>query len=154
HIASNKEWHGRRIKQGLVVYVAAERKKLTERRMMAFRKHHGVQDVPLLVVGGRLDLTKDLNDANALVALVKEAEIATEQECVRIRVDTLTRVFGAADQNTATDMTRFVQSCDQILAETKSHVLVIHHTAWAGERMKGAIDLDGAVDATFMVKKA
>ena len=154
HIAANMPWHGRRVRSGLVIYVAAERKKLTERRMMAFRKHHGVQDVPLLVVGGRLDLTKDLADANALVALIKEAELATGLSCVLVIIDTLTRTFGAGDQNTSKDMTRFVQSCDQVLADTKAHVLVIHHTAWAGERMKGAIDLDGAVDATFLVKKS
>ena len=154
HIAANMPWHGRRVRTGLVIYIAAERKKLTERRMMAFRKHHGVQDVPLLVVGGRLDLTKDLADANALVALIKEAELATGLSCVLVIIDTLTRTFGAGDQNTSKDMTRFVQSCDQVLADTKAHVLVIHHTAWAGERMKGAIDLDGAVDATFLVKKS
>ena len=154
HIAANIPWHGRRVRTGLVIYIAAERKKLTERRMMAFRKHHGVQDVPLLVVGGRLDLTKDLADANALVALIREAELATGLSCVLVIIDTLTRTFGAGDQNTSKDMTRFVQSCDQVLADTKAHVLVIHHTAWAGERMKGAIDLDGAVDATFLVKKS
>ncbi|MGV8955294.1 MAG: AAA family ATPase [Cypionkella sp.] len=153
HIAAGMPWHGRRIKQGLVIYIAAERKKLTERRMMAFRKHHGVADVPLLVVGGRLDLTANLNDANAVVALIKEAETETGMPCVLAIVDTLTRTFGGGDQNTSKDMSRYVQSCDQILAETKAHVLVIHHTAWAGERMKGAIDLDGAVDATFLVKK-
>lgn len=153
HIAAGMDWHGHKVRPGLVIYVAAERKKLTERRMMAFRKHHGVHDVPLLVVGGRLDMTKDLVDANALVALIQEAEVATELPCVLVVIDTLTRVFGAGDQNTSKDMTRFVQSCDQVLAETKAHVLVIHHTAWAGERMKGAIDLDGAVDATFLVKK-
>ena len=31
-----------KIKQGLVIYLAAERRLLTERRMLAFRKRHGV----------------------------------------------------------------------------------------------------------------
>ncbi|MFC3206860.1 AAA family ATPase [Aquamicrobium soli] len=153
HIAAGMEWHGRKIKRGLVVYVAAERKKLTERRMMAFRKYHKVHDVPLLVVGGRLDFTRNLDDAKALISLVKEAEIETGQPCVLIIIDTLTRVFGAGDQNASKDMVKFVQSCDEMLASTQAHVLAIHHTAWSGERGKGAIDLDGAVDASFMVKK-
>lgn len=153
HIAAGMEWHGRKIKRGLVIYVAAERKKLTERRMMAFRKHHRVKDVPLLVVGGRLDFTRNLDDAKALIALVKEAEIETGLPCVLIIIDTLTRVFGAGDQNASKDMVKFVQSCDEMLAGTTAHVLAIHHTAWSGERGKGAIDLDGAVDASFMVKK-
>lgn len=153
HIAAGMDWHGKKVKQGLVVYVAAERKKLTERRMMAFRQHHDVHDVPLLVVGGRLDFTKDLKDARDLIAAIREAETITGLPCVWVIIDTLTRVFGGGDQNASKDMTRFVQSCDEILTETKAHVTAIHHSAWSGERGKGAIDLDGAVDASFMVKK-
>lgn len=153
HIAAGMDWHGKRVKQGLVVYVAAERKKLTERRMMAFRQHHDVHDVPLLVVGGRLDFTKDLKDARDLITAIREAETITGLPCVWVIIDTLTRVFGGGDQNASKDMTRFVQSCDEILTETKAHVTAIHHSAWSGERGKGAIDLDGAVDASFMVKK-
>lgn len=154
HVAAGMEWHGRRVRQGMVAYVAAERKKLTERRMMAFKKHHAVANVPLLVIGGRLDFTSSLKDARDLIAAIKEAELATGMECVWVIIDTLTRVFGAGDQNASKDMTRFVQSCDEIMAETTAHVTAIHHSAWSGERGKGAIDLDGAVDASFMVKKS
>lgn len=154
HVAAKMDWHGRKLKKhGLVVYVAAERKKLTERRMMAFRKHHGVKDVPLLVVGGRLDFTRNLDDARALISLIKEAETETDLPCVWVIIDTLTRVFGAGDQNASKDMTKFVQSCDEILIATQAHVTAIHHSSWSGERGKGAIDLDGAVDASYMVKK-
>lgn len=153
HIAAGMDWHGIKVKQGLVVYVAAERKKLTERRMMAFRKHYDAHDVPLLVVGGRLDFTRDLKDANDLIAAIRGAETVTNMKCVWVIIDTLTRVFGGGDQNASKDMSRFVQSCDHILTETKAHVTAIHHSAWSGERGKGAIDLDGAVDASFMVKK-
>lgn len=153
HIAAGMDWHGIKVKQGLVVYVAAERKKLTERRMMAFRKHYDAHNVPLLVVGGRLDFTRDLKDANDLIAAIRGAETVTGMKCVWVIIDTLTRVFGGGDQNASKDMSRFVQSCDHVLTETKAHVTAIHHSAWSGERGKGAIDLDGAVDASFMVKK-
>lgn len=153
HIAAGMDWHGIKVKQGLVVYVAAERKKLTERRMMAFRKHHDKHNVPLLVMGGMLDFTRDEKDAEEVVKIVCEAETITGQQCVWVIIDTLTRVFGAGDQNASKDMVRFVRSCDHIMTETKAHVTAIHHSAWSGERGKGAIDLDGAVDASFMVKK-
>ncbi|WP_275552130.1 hypothetical protein [Bradyrhizobium sp. MOS001] len=68
-------------------------------------------------------------------------------------MDTLTRTFGPGDQHQSKDMAKYVRSCDTIIAETGSHLTVVHHTSWAGERGKGAIDLDGAVDASFMVKK-
>ncbi|MEY9880480.1 AAA family ATPase [Bradyrhizobium sp. USDA 329] len=73
HIAAGLPWMGRKVKQGLVVYVAAERKKLTERRMMAFRKQHGVKDLPLLVLGGLIDMTTGTLHATAIAMAVKKA---------------------------------------------------------------------------------
>jgi hypothetical protein len=154
HVAAGLEWHGRKVRRGLVVYVAAERKKLTERRMSAFRKRYAVRDVPLIVLGGRIDLTKGLTDARALATAIIEASDACDQPCVWVVVDTLTRTFGAGDQNTSKDMSAFVGSIDEIVRLTGAHVTVVHHTAWSGERGKGAIDLDGAVDTSFIVKKA
>lgn len=154
HVAAGKDWHGRRVQQGFVVYIAAERKDLTKRRMLAFRKRHDVGAIPLAVLGGRIDLTSSLKDAEALIATVKALEAKCGQRCIWIVIDTLTRVFGPGDQNASKDMTKFIQACDAILEGVEgAHLTVIHHTGWAGDRGKGAIDLDGAVDASFMVKK-
>lgn len=154
HVAAGMDWFERKVQQGLVIYLAAERRLLTERRMLAFRKRHGVKDVPLLVVGGSVDLTRNLNDANAIVALVKAYEEACGQKCVWLIIDTLTRTFGGGDQNATKDMSRYIRSADAILNGTDAHVTVIHHSGWNGERAKGAIDLDGAVDSSFIVKKS
>ncbi|CAH1649709.1 AAA family ATPase [Chelatococcus asaccharovorans] len=154
HVGANMTWHGRTVKHGLVVYVAAERKKVTERRMLAFRKRHGVSDVALVVIGGRLDMTRDVRDAAALVQAVKAAEERAGLPCVWIIIDTVTRTFGGGDQNTSKDMGRYVQSTDEIMLGTGAHVTLIHHTPWNEDRGKGAIDLDGAVDASFIVKKS
>src|ERR1700724_169042 len=70
HIAAGMEWHGRKVKQGLVVFFAAERKKLTERRVAAWRKKHGVTNIPFAVVGGKLDMTTGLIDAKALAKTI------------------------------------------------------------------------------------
>lgn len=153
HVAAGMEWMGRRVRQGLVVYIAAERKSLTERRMLAFRKRHDVPaNLPLLVLGGRIDLTSSTHDARDLHTVIQAAAEEVGLPAVWVIVDTLTRTFGPGDQNLSKDMTRFIQSIDMLL-ETKAHVTVVHHTSWSGERGKGAIDLDGAVDASFLVKK-
>jgi hypothetical protein len=34
---------------------------------------------------------------------------------------------------------------------TGAHVAAIHHSGWEGDRGKGAIDLDGAIDVSFVV---
>lgn len=149
HIAAGIDWHGRKVKQGLVVFFAAERKKLTERRVAAWRKKHDVTGIPFVVVGGKLDLTGGLIDAKALAATIKRCEEKSGLPCHLVILDTVTRTFGAGDQNSSKDMQRFIQSADELTRATDSHVAAIHHSGWAGERGKGAIDLDGAVDISY-----
>jgi hypothetical protein len=151
HIAGELEWHGRAVRQGLVVFYAAERKALTERRIAAWAKRHGVSNIPFVVVGGKLDLTTGLGDANALAKAIAQLEQKCGQSCNLIILDTLTRTFGPGDQHQSKDMTRYIQSVDALHRATTAHVLVIHHSPWSEDRGKGAIDLDGAVDVSFVV---
>ncbi|MEH2485772.1 AAA family ATPase [Bradyrhizobium sp. AZCC 2230] len=151
HIAAGREWHGRNVKQGLVVFFAAERKGLTERRVAAWRKKHGLGGIPFVVVGGKLDLTGGLLDAKMLAATIKTLETKCEHKCNLIIVDTVTRTFGGGDQNASKDMQRFIQSVDELSRATGAHVAAIHHSGWEGDRGKGAIDLDGAIDVSFGV---
>ena len=154
HIAADKPWHGRSVKQGLVVYYAAERRQLTERRVAAWAKKHGVRNIPFVVVSGKLDLTGNMLDAKALTDTIRELEQKSGHSCVLIIFDTLTRTFGSGDQHQSKDMTRYVQSVDAVMAETGAHAAIIHHSPWSDDRGKGAIDLDGAVDASFGIKAA
>ncbi len=151
HIAAGTEWHGRKVKQGLVVFFAAERKKLTERRVAAWRKKHGVSGIPFVVVGGKLDLTTGLIDAKALANTIKTLEEKSGQKCVLIILDTVTRTFGPGDQHQSRDMQRYVQSVDELNRATSAHIAAIHHSPWNDDRGKGAIDLDGAIDVSFVV---
>jgi AAA domain-containing protein len=151
HIAAGKEWHGRKVRQGLVIFYAAERKKLTERRVAAWRKRHNATNIPFAVVGGKLDMTTGLIDAKALATTIKALEAASGFPCVLIILDTVTRTFGPGDQHQSRDMQRYVQSVDELTRVTGAHIAAIHHSPWSDDRGKGAIDLDGAVDVSFVV---
>ena len=48
-------------------------------------------------------------------------------------------------------MQRFIQSVDPLTVASGAHVAAIHPSTWAGERGKGAIDLDRAVDVSYGV---
>jgi hypothetical protein len=152
HVAAGRDWHGRKVTRGLVVYFAAERKILTERRMAAIRKHHDIKGISLAVFGGKLDMTGSI-DAQALVNQIKLLELERGEKCVWIILDTLTRTFGSGDQNASKDMGRYIQSADVLNHQTGAHITIIHHSPWNEQRGKGAIDLDGAVDASFFVSK-
>jgi len=149
HIAAGIDWHGRKVKQSLVVFFAAERKALTERRVAAWAKRHGVTGIPFAVVGGKLDLTNGLIDAKALAFAIKQCEAKTGLPCHLVILDTVTRTFGSGDQNSSKDMQRFIKSADELTLATGAHVAAIHHSGWIGDRGKGAVDLDGAVDVSF-----
>jgi hypothetical protein len=151
HIAAGTDWHGRKVKQGLVVFFAAERKKLTERRVAAWRKKYGVTNIPFVVIGGKLDMTTGLIDAKALAGTIKGLEEKSGHSCVLIILDTVTRTFGAGDQHQSKDMQRYVQSVDELNRATSAHIAAIHHSPWNDDRGKGAIDLDGAIDVSFVV---
>jgi hypothetical protein len=151
HIAAGMDWHGRKVKQGLVVFFAAERTKLTERRVAAWRKKHGVKNIPFVVVGGKLDMTTGLIDAKALAMTIKALEAKSGFQCVLIILDTVTRTFGPGDQHQSRDMQRYVQSVDELNRATNAHIAAIHHSPWNDDRGKGAIDLDGAIDVSFVV---
>jgi AAA domain len=151
HIAAGMDWHGKKVKQGLVVFFAAERKKITERRVAAWGKKHGVTKIPFVVVGGKLDLTTGLIDAKSLAATIKNLEEKSGFKCVLIILDTVTRTFGPGDQHQSRDMQRYVQSVDELHRATTAHIAAIHHSPWSDDRGKGAIDLDGAIDVSFVV---
>jgi RecA-family ATPase len=87
HIAAGMDWHGRKVKPGLVVFFAAERKKITERRVAAWSKKHNVTGIPFVVVGGKLDLTTGLVDAKALAATIKSLEEKSGHQCVLVILD-------------------------------------------------------------------
>ena len=152
HIAAGMDWNDRKVKQGLVVYFAGERRKLTERRVIAFCKEHNIKDIPFVVLDGRIDLGGSANDAKDLLGLIRQLEDAAGIDCVMVVIDTLSRTFGKGSQNTTEDMGAYTQNVDLIRAELIAHFAIIHHTTWAGERGKGAIDLDGYVDTTLLVK--
>jgi AAA domain len=151
HIAAGRDWHGRKVKQGLVIFFAAERKRVTERRVAAWRKKYGVANIPFAVVGGKLDMTSGLVDAKALAKAIQQAETMSGHPCVLVILDTVTRTFGPGDQHQSRDMQRFVNSVDELTRATGCHVAAIHHSGWENDRGKGAIDLDGAIDASFLV---
>lgn len=66
---------------------------------------------------------------------------------VAIAVDTLARCMAGGDENSAKDMSLFVQSCDRLRAETRAAVLVVHHSGKADKSAeRGSSALRGAAD--------
>lgn len=148
HIALSWKWRGRKTRQGKVIYVAAESGLSIKRRVQAFMKHYGLEDIPdfhLLPKGVNFCSTKE--DAEEII---KEINILGGVALVII--DTLSRAMAGGDENGPKDMGAFVMNCDLIRQETKGHVMVIHHTGKnVDSGARGHSCLLAAVDTEFAV---
>jgi AAA domain len=154
HVAAGRTWHGHKVKQGAVVFIALERRKLVERRAIAFREKHGLTDLPFAIVGGVHDF-RNAGTVASICKTVKAVEAATLQAVVLVVIDTLSRALCGGDENSPKDMGGLVAATGRIQEQTSSHVLWLHHVPLdAGDRMRGHGALLGAVDTTIHVAKA
>jgi hypothetical protein len=153
HIAAGREWHGRPVLRGAVVYVALERKKLVERRAIAFRKKHGLEDLPFAIVGGVFDF-RDPATARTIADVCRQVEELTTERVVLVVIDTLSRALAGGDENSPKDMGAVVNSTAHLQEKTAAHVLWVHHMPHDGDRMRGHGALLGAMDTTLHVEKS
>jgi hypothetical protein len=153
HIAEGRPWFGRKVKQGAVVYVALERKKLVERRAIAYRLKNGTAGAPFAVVGGVHDL-RDPATADHIVRIIGSVETDTKQKVVLIVIDTLARALCGGDENSSTDMGAIVNATSILQDRTSAHIQWVHHVPLSdGDRMRGHSSLLGAVDVTISVSR-
>jgi hypothetical protein len=75
HVAAGREWHGRAVNRGAVLFVALERRKLVERRAIAFRERHQIEDIPFAIIGGMYDL----RSAEAVKSIVNACRAIEEE---------------------------------------------------------------------------
>ena len=134
HVGAGLEWNGKKVKRGLVVYVAAEGGRRIKRRIAALQNHYREEygdvapDPFFALVRYQIDLRSSDADLNALLALVREAEKKTGEKCVWLIVDTLSRAMAGGDENSPVDMGRIVASADRFRAWTGAHFTYVHHT--------------------------
>jgi hypothetical protein len=155
HIAAGLPWFGRRVTQGGVIYIAAERAKLVERRLAAFRKHHDIQELPLAVVAGLVDLRAGPEHVRAIKEYAADLERLTGLPTSLVIVDTVSRVLSGGDENSPRDMGALVASLASIQEWTGAHVLAVHHVPQEGNlRMRGHGALLGGMDTTLAIEKS
>jgi RecA-family ATPase len=97
HVSAGLDWNGKKVKRGLVVYVAAEGGKRIKRRIAALKKRyreefgeHAIEPL-FALIRYQIDLRSSDADLNSLLALVRDAEKETGEKCVWIIVNTLYR---------------------------------------------------------------
>ena len=121
-IATGREWHGKPVKQGRVVYLAAEGAHGLGGRAIGWTKSKGIDAPNFQLIPHGLTLTKE-DDLEALIAAIT----ADPEPVVFIPIDTLSRTFGGGNPNQPSDMNLFVTAADRLKEATGAHVMIIHH---------------------------
>ena len=153
HVAAGRDWHGRRVQRGAVLYIALERKSLVERRAIAFRERHHDADIPFAIIGGVYDFRAP-QTISKIIEIVRQVEVETGQGTVLIVIDTISRALCGGDENSSKDMGMIVAATSRLQTEAKAHVLWVHHMPQDGaERLRGHGALLGAMDTTIHVEK-
>jgi hypothetical protein len=146
-IATGRRWKHRNVRQGRVLYIAAEGAYGLKKRIRAWKKTYG--DVP----PDSLKLIPDavqLADVGQLAALVR---VARDYDVVVI--DTLSRTSVGLEENSSTDMARYIDACYKIrdaAKEAGATVLVVHHTGYDTKRARGSSALFANGDGEILIE--
>lgn len=150
HITLGRNWCNRKVRQGAVVYIAAEGGVGLEERLTAFKKHHQLSEwPPFFLIPSSVDLCNSESDIEKLVE-----EINNIPDVVLIVVDTLSRALSGGDENSSTDMGSLIANADRLKEDCNAHVMFIHHSGKdANKGARGHSLLRAAVDTEIKVEQ-
>jgi hypothetical protein len=158
-VALGQPFFGRKVKRGLVVYIAAEGGASLRRRIEAFRQFYGLpddDDIPFCLIAAPVNLLDPEADLVALIGEIQAAAARREDmPLLLIVVDTLSRALAGGNENAPDDMGRLIANVDRLRAATGAHVCIIHHTGkTASQGARGHSLLRAAVDTEIEVVKS
>ncbi len=146
HVAAGQPFRGYRVKQGPVVWVAAEGAFGMTARIEAFKKCNPSFDkAEFYFLGASLNL----------VSQSKELASCIEWQAKRpdlIVLDTLNRTMPGSESSDE-DMAKYIKAADGLRAHFECTVMVIHHCGHEHGRPRGHSSLLGAVDGQIKVTR-
>ena len=126
-VATGREWRGHKVRQGLVVYIAAEGGLKISNRLTALRTRYPDLEAALVLVPCPVDLLHPNGDMQAIIGLVRAAEAEYGEPAVLVVIDTLSRAMAGGNENSSDDMGALVMNVDRIRTSLKCHTCLIHH---------------------------
>jgi AAA domain len=150
HIVLGWEYHGRRVKQGAVVYCALEGAEGFRARIEAFRQAKMAEDeteVSFYLIASPLSLV-----ANCATLIADISATLGQTIPVAVVIDTLNRSIAGSESNDR-DMAMYIQAADALRATFGCAVIIVHHCGIDATRPRGHTSLTGAADAQLAVKR-
>jgi hypothetical protein len=147
-IAAGQHWHGRAVKQGPVVYIAAEGVIGYKARVNSWKtanNFEGLTGVHFVTV------PVPLLDKEKIESLVSQLESESIHP-VLIVFDTLSRCFEGGQENSVDDMSRVVAAAYRLRDAFGATIMLVHHTRKDGGCERGSSALRGAVETMYALR--
>lgn len=150
-IGAGIPWLGKRTVRGAVLYVAGEGSESIKLRVLAWRQKHNVHP-RLAVVPVAVNLLKAAADAQRVVQACQVVQRHYGEPVSLIVIDTLARAFAGGNENASEDMSAVIGHADLIRAQTRAHVMFIHHSGKdSAKGSRGHSSLKAATDTEIEV---
>lgn len=156
HVAAGLPWQSKPVKQGAVIWLAAEGGFGVYKRILALKERYGVEDVPLYVLQRPVDLLhEDRKEVAGFIKLIQETQKEIGADVVLVIIDTLNRVMAGGNENGPEDMGHLLDNFDRIkfAVGPKLHLNIVHHTGLTLGRARGHTSLKAAADTEIEVSK-
>jgi putative DNA primase/helicase len=145
-ISQGIPWHGRKVEQGPVIYIAGEGLDGIAKRIKALAAKYGCDDPKdFYLSNGSIDLA----DNKTVQSLLDELSGKTPIKLIVI--DTMHRNF-TGDENSAKDIAVLVKHADDLTEQTGAAILIVHHSGKSkNAEARGSSALKAALDVEIMV---
>lgn len=153
HVAAGLDWHGRRVEQGGVLYLALEGGHGFANRVAAWRAEHAAgRPVFFAAVPSQVNLLDPDADTPRVIDAASKAATHMGVPIKLIVVDTLARAMAGGNENASEDMGALVSNMDTIREATGAMVLFIHHSGKdTAKGARGHSSLRAAIDTEIEV---
>lgn len=152
-VASGLPYFEREVTQGSVIYVAGEGARGLRKRAYGWCQNTGFEWSNLSVLLSERSVS--ILDTSELLKLKDDIDknIPKHGQPALIIVDTLNRNFGGGDENSNSDMGRFIKALEHFQKLYSCNILIVHHSGHSDTgRVRGASALTAAVDAEYCVR--
>lgn len=151
-IAASLQWHDKRTKSGIVVYLAGEGNYGLRQRVTAWCKSKGVNNLDNLLISNK---SIDLDSPAAAAQVIGAVREITDERVIAIFVDTVNNHM-SGDENSARDTRNMLNACHIVASALSAATVFNHHVGHAGDakaRARGSSAWKASLDASILVSK-
>lgn len=146
-VVTGTPWNGRAVRQGLVVYMAAEGAHGLRKRVRAWEEANGLSVGPgLLVLPEPVQVTHE-----DTWKLFRRA--VRHLGPVLVVLDTQARITVGAEENAAKDMGIMVEQLERLRREGGACVALVHHLGHSGDQGRGSSSVIAAMSTEIRVER-